>query len=72
MTFTEEEIKLLKYVLGEAICGVNRYVDDEYHSIASYYFTDDEMNTAQDLLAKLNGENFRDFVNKVIDLNMVP
>ena len=70
LDLTDKELYILKYVLGEALCGVDRYEYDEYCSEVSYYFTDEEMNTAKDLLDKLHGENVRDFIDKVIAKNM--
>ena len=69
-----EEINLLKYILGEVVCGIDRKIDDEYYSEPlPLYFTEDELETIKDILTELYKDNdfdVADFVDRIIKVNI--
>lgn len=73
MDLNKEEINLLKYVLGESVCSIDHYIDEEYYSEPFLYFTDDELETVKDILTELHKDNdfdVADFVDRIIKGNI--
>lgn len=70
---TPEELDVLKYILIEAVCGIDCYEHEEYQSVSALYFDEEELEHAKNILVKLNNNpELKTYIDEIIKLNMVP